>query len=57
MSLLLSCEHCGTTCAGFMVNLRADGQARFKIFVFILPMWMNFLLRTMAWQVLLGDRE
>ncbi len=23
------------------------------IFIFILPMWMNFLLRTMAWQVLL----
>ncbi|MCI8348560.1 MAG: ABC transporter permease [Firmicutes bacterium] len=25
----------------------------FMVFVFILPMWMNFLLRTMAWQVLL----
>ncbi|MDY6037788.1 MAG: ABC transporter permease [Eubacterium sp.] len=25
----------------------------FLLFVFILPMWMNFLLRTMAWQVLL----
>ena len=23
------------------------------MFIFILPMWMNFLLRTMAWQVLL----
>ena len=23
------------------------------VFIFILPMWMNFLLRTMAWQVLL----
>ena len=23
------------------------------VFVFILPMWMNFLLRTMAWQTLL----
>lgn len=29
------------------------GQQGFIIFVFILPMWMNFLLRTMAWQVLL----
>jgi spermidine/putrescine transport system permease protein len=25
----------------------------FIVFIFILPMWMNFLLRTMAWQVLL----
>lgn len=25
----------------------------FVVFVFILPMWMNFLLRTMAWQTLL----
>lgn len=24
------------------------------VFIFILPMWMNFLLRTMAWQVLLN---
>lgn len=29
------------------------GKGGFIIFVFILPMWMNFLLRTMAWQVLL----
>lgn len=29
------------------------GQKGFMIFLFILPMWMNFLLRTMAWQVLL----
>ncbi len=29
------------------------GKRGFMIFVFILPMWMNFLLRTMAWQVLL----
>lgn len=28
----------------------------FIVFIFILPMWMNFLLRTMAWQVLL-DRN
>jgi spermidine/putrescine transport system permease protein len=32
------------------------GKKGFMIFVFILPMWMNFLLRTMAWQVLL-ERE
>ena len=29
------------------------GRKGFMVFVFILPMWMNFLLRTMAWQVLL----
>lgn len=29
------------------------GHKGFMIFIFILPMWMNFLLRTMAWQVLL----
>ncbi|MBR6452484.1 MAG: ABC transporter permease [Lachnospiraceae bacterium] len=28
-------------------------QSSFMIFVFILPMWMNFLLRTLAWQTLL----
>ena len=29
------------------------GRQGFLVFVFILPMWMNFLLRTMAWQVIL----
>ena len=29
------------------------GKKGFMVFVFILPMWMNFLLRTMAWQVLM----
>ena len=29
------------------------GKKGFMIFIFILPMWMNFLLRTMAWRVLL----
>ena len=28
-------------------------QSSFMVFVFILPMWMNFLLRTLAWQTLL----
>lgn len=28
-------------------------QGSFIVFVFILPMWMNFLLRTLAWQTLL----
>lgn len=29
------------------------GRKGFMVFIFILPMWMNFLLRTMAWQVIL----
>lgn len=29
------------------------GKTGFIVFLFILPMWMNFVLRTMAWQVLL----
>ena len=28
-------------------------QQNFVVFIFILPMWMNFLLRTLAWQTLL----
>lgn len=32
---------------------RKMGSASFVVFVFILPMWMNFLLRTLAWQTLL----
>ena len=32
------------------MNIKSNG---FIIFIFILPMWMNFLLRTMAWQSLL----
>ncbi len=28
-------------------------QTSFIVLIFILPMWMNFLLRTMAWQTLL----
>lgn len=29
------------------------GKKGFMVFIFVLPMWMNFLLRTMAWRVLL----
>ena len=32
---------------------RGIGQGSFIVFIFILPMWMNFLLRTLAWQTLL----
>ena len=35
--------------------LRSKGVSgsAFIVFIFILPMWMNFLLRTLAWQTLL----
>ena len=32
------------------LHIKSSG---FVIFIFILPMWMNFLLRTIAWQSLL----
>lgn len=32
---------------------RGDAAGGFIVFIFILPMWMNFLLRTLAWQTLL----
>lgn len=36
-----------------VLRSRGIGQGSFVVFVFILPMWMNFLLRTLAWQTLL----
>ena len=35
-----------------LTNLGVNQQS-FIVFIFILPMWMNFLLRTLAWQNLL----
>ena len=32
---------------------RNVNQTSFIVLIFILPMWMNFLLRTLAWQTLL----
>ena len=32
---------------------RGIGEGSFVVFIFILPMWMNFLMRTLAWQTLL----
>ena len=39
--------------AGLNFTARGIGQGSFIVFIFILPMWMNFLLRTLAWQTLL----
>ncbi len=36
-----------------ILRRRGVGQKSFIVFLFILPMWMNFLLRTLAWQTLL----
>ena len=36
-----------------LLRNRGSGQGSFIVFIFILPMWMNFLLRTLAWQTLL----
>lgn len=38
--------------AMILTNLKGN-QYGFIILIFILPMWMNFLLRTLAWQTLL----
>ncbi len=35
------------------VLARVKSRTNIIIFIFILPMWMNFLLRTLAWQTLL----
>lgn len=36
-----------------ILRSRGMGRKSFIVFIFILPMWMNFLLRTLAWQTLL----
>ena len=32
-------------------------KSQLIVLIFIIPMWMNFLLRTMAWQTLLGEKS
>lgn len=36
-----------------VLRKRGIGRGSFMVFIFVLPMWMNFLLRTLAWQTLL----
>lgn len=36
-----------------ILKSRSLSRSSFIVFIFILPMWMNFLLRTYAWQTLL----
>lgn len=38
--------------AMILTNMKVN-QSSFVVVIFILPMWMNFLLRTLAWQTLL----
>ncbi|MGN0293059.1 MAG: ABC transporter permease [Lachnospiraceae bacterium] len=40
--------------AMILKKMSRGGRSGLLIFIFILPMWMNFLLRTMAWQVILS---
>lgn len=58
LSLLLSlistfiCLLLAYPLALILCNLNVN-QSSFIVLIFILPMWMNFLLRTLAWQTLL----
>ena len=58
LSLLLSlistliCLLLAYPLAMILCNLNVN-QSSFIVLIFILPMWMNFLLRTLAWQTLL----
>lgn len=36
-----------------ILSRQKNGHQSFIVLIFILPMWMNFLLRTLAWQTLL----
>ena len=36
-----------------ILSQKQVNQTSFIVLIFILPMWMNFLLRTLAWQTLL----
>jgi spermidine/putrescine transport system permease protein len=40
--------------AMILKKMSHGGRNGLLVFIFILPMWMNFLLRTMAWQVILN---
>ena len=52
---LVSTVLCLLLASPLAMILRGRGAAAggFIVFIFILPMWMNFLLRTLAWQTLL----
>ena len=38
-----------------VLRRRGIGAGSFMVFVFILPMWMNFMLRILAWRLLLSN--
>ncbi len=40
---------------GMILSKHGKGKSSVLVMIFILPMWMNFLLRTMAWQTLLEN--
>lgn len=37
----------------YILSQMKMNSSRYVVFIFILPMWMNFLLRTLAWQTLI----
>ena len=39
---------------GKELNLKITNKG-FVVFLFILPMWMNFMLRILAWQIILSN--
>lgn len=41
--------------AAFIISKMPDKRQGMLILLFVIPMWMNFLLRTYAWLTLLGD--
>ena len=50
---ILAPEHAKALWMSLLLRNSKLSSKGFLVFIFILPMWMNFLLRTMAWQVLL----
>ena len=50
---IATAEHRKALWLALILRSRGIGQGSFIVFIFILPMWMNFLLRTLAWQTLL----
>ena len=41
--------------AMILSSMNSSGNSKLMILIFVLPMWMNFLLRTLAWQTLLEN--
>jgi len=51
---MVICLLVGYPLALFIRTRQTEGVRRFALFLIILPFWTNFLVRTYAWQMLLG---